>query len=124
MIKSYQDLVVWQRSVELVKEVYLLTKDFPKSETYSLVDQMKRSAISVPSNIAEGHARQHSGEFRQFLFIALGSLAELETQLIIANKLGYLEQNQLRLLLKQTDEIGKMLRGLVKKIISASSTSP
>jgi len=116
MIKSYKDLEIWKKSVELVKDIYIITKDFPKSETYALVDQIRRAALSIPSNIAEGHARQHKREFRQFLFIALGSLAELETQLIIAGKLGYLEKEKLNQSLKEMDAIGKMTRGLIKKL--------
>jgi len=81
MIKSYKDLEIWKKSVELVKDIYIITKDFPKSETYALVDQIRRASLSIPSNIAEGHSRQHKREFKQFLFVALGSLAELETQL-------------------------------------------
>jgi four helix bundle protein len=116
MIKSYKDLEIWKKSVELVKNIYIITKDFSKSETYTLVDQIRRAALSIPSNIAEGHARQHKREFLQFLFIALGSLAELETQLIIAEKLGYLEKEKLNQLLLEMDVIGKMTRGLIKKL--------
>ena len=78
-IKSHRDLFVWQKSIELVKEIYALTRKFPKSETFGLANQMQRAAVSIPSNIAEGHTRQHTGEFRQFLFTALGSAAELDT---------------------------------------------
>jgi four helix bundle protein len=116
MIKSYKDLEIWKKSVELVKDIYIITKDFPKSETYALVDQIRRAALSIPSIIAEGHTRQHRKEFRQFLFIALGSLAELETQLIIAGKLGYLEKEKLNQSLLEMDAIGKMTRGLIKKL--------
>jgi len=86
-VKSYRELLVWQKSIELVDEIYKVIKMFPKEETYALCDQLRRSAVSIPSNIAEGQARQHTGEFKQFLFIALGSLAELDTQLVIANRL-------------------------------------
>ena len=116
MIKSYKDLDIWKRSVELVKDIYLITKDFPKTETYALVDQIRRAALSIPSNIAEGHARQHRREFQQFLFIAIGSIAELETQLIIADKLGYLKKENLNQFLTEMDIIGKMTRGLIKKL--------
>jgi four helix bundle protein len=75
MIKSYRDLEIWKKGVELVKDIYVITRDFTKSETYALVDQIKRSALSIPSNIAEGHARQHKREFKQFLFVALDSTA-------------------------------------------------
>ena len=85
-MKTHKDLNVWNRSIELVITIYKVTKDFPKEETYGLISQMRRSAISVPSNIAEGAARQSKKEFRQFLYIASGSVSELETQLIICNK--------------------------------------
>lgn len=116
MIRSYKDLEIWKRGVELVTSIYLVTKDFPKSESYALVDQIRRAALSIPSNIAEGHARQHRKEFRQFLFVALGSLAELETPLIIAGKLGYLEKEKLNRSLSELDAIGKMTRGLIKRL--------
>ena len=116
MIRSYRDLEIWKRGVELVGNIYLLTKDFPKSETYALVDQIRRAALSIPSNIAEGHARQHRKEFRQSLFIALGSLAELETQLIIAGQPGYLEKEKLNQSSSEMDAIGKMTRGLIKRL--------
>ncbi|MBI5934372.1 MAG: four helix bundle protein [Chloroflexi bacterium] len=88
-VRSYRELKVWQKGIELVKLVYGLTQGFPKSEIYGLASQMQRAAVSVPSNIAEGQGRQHTGEFRQFLYIALGSAAELDTQLIVAVELGY-----------------------------------
>ena len=84
MAKSYRELIVWQKSMELAEKVYLLVKALPKEETYALSDQMRRAAVSIPSNIAEGHARQSQKEFLQFLCIARGSRAELETQLLLA----------------------------------------
>lgn len=88
-VKSYKDLLIWQKGIELIKEVYQIVKKFPREETYVLSDQLRRAAISIPSNIAEGQARHHTPEFKQFLYISLGSLAELNTQLIIAKELGY-----------------------------------
>ncbi len=88
-IKNHKDLDCWKESINLVKVVYQLTKSFPAEETYGLTNQMRRAAISVPSNIAEGAGRKNPKEFIQFLYIAQGSLAELETQLIIAEELGY-----------------------------------
>jgi four helix bundle protein len=111
MIKIYKDLEIWKKSVELVKDIYIITKDFPKSETYTLVDQIRRASLSIPSNIAEGYSRQNKREFKQFLFVALGSLAELETQLIIAEKLGYLDNQKLNKFLSELDVMGKMTRG-------------
>ena len=87
-VRSFKDLVVWQRGMELAKLVYQLTRSFPKDEQYGLSAQMRRAATSIPSNIAEGQARGHRAEYRQFLYIALGSLAELETQLLLAVDLG------------------------------------
>ena len=116
MIRSYKDLDIWKKGVALVKNIYLITNEFPKSETCALVDQIRRAAISIPTNIAEGHTRQHKKEFRQFLFVALGSLSELETQMIIAEKLGYLEKEKLSRSLSEMDAIGKMTRGLIKKL--------
>lgn len=116
MIKSYKDLEIWKKSVELAKDIYIITKDFPKSETFALVNQIRRAVLSIPSNMAEGHARQHKKEFKQFLFVALGSLAELETQLIIAQKLDYLSKESLNQSLLEMDAIGKMTRGLIKKL--------
>lgn len=87
MIKSYKELIVWQKSIELVKEIFILTNKFPRSEIYGIVSQMRRSAISVPSNIAEGYGRGSRNELRQFYLIAYGSALELETQIIISKEL-------------------------------------
>jgi len=92
MIHSYKDLIVWQRSMELVVSIYELTDQFPKEEIYGITSQIRRSSISVPSNIAEGAGRKSPKEFKQFLFIALGSLSELETQIIIAKNLKYIDK--------------------------------
>jgi four helix bundle protein len=87
-IKTHKDLNVWKESMTLAKEVYRLTKNFPKEETFGLVSQMRRAAVSIPSNIAEGAARNSNKEFIQFLHVSLGSLAELETQLLLSKELG------------------------------------
>ncbi len=97
----------------LVVEIYRESQGFPKTETYGLISQMRRAAVSVPSNIAEGHARLSTGEFRQFLGHARGSLVELETQIVIAQSLGYLGLSRSQDLLKRTTEIGKILNGLL-----------
>ena len=115
-VRSYRDLVAWQRSIDLVLEVYRYTQAFPKTETYGLVSQLRRAAVSVPSNIAEGHARLSTGEFRQFLGHALGSLVEVETQLLIAQGLNYLEPKQYNGLLERTVEVGKLLNGLLRSL--------
>ncbi|MEH2092777.1 MULTISPECIES: four helix bundle protein [Nostoc] len=115
-INSYRDLKVWQLGISLTKQVYLLTRDFPKSETYGLSSQMQRAAVSIPSNLAEGHARDSTQEFLRFIAIALGSLAELETQLILAEQLEYITNLKLQEILTKTDEIQRMLRGLQKSL--------
>lgn len=93
---SYKELIVWQKSMELVEEIYRLVRLLPKEETYALSDQMKRSAISIPSNIAEGHGRNSSKDFSRFIFIAQGSKAELETQIEICVRLDYLTEQQIK----------------------------
>ena len=115
-MSNYKELVVWQKSIQLVTDIYKLTKIFPKEEAYGLVSQMHRAAISIPSNIAEGHDRNSDKEFSQFLCIARGSLAELETQVIIAENLGYIKQEQKTYILNKCYEIGKMINGLLKKL--------
>ena len=116
-IKSFRDLIIWQRGINLVKEVYKETQNFQKQELYGLSNQIRRSAISIPSNVSEGHIRQHRAEFRQFLSMALGSLAELETQIIISRELDYIPSETSENLIDQMDSLGKMIRGLMKKLI-------
>lgn len=116
-IKSFRDLEIWKRGIDLVKNIYEITKSFPNSECYGLTSQIRRAAVSIPSNIAEGHARGHKAEFRQFVFIALGSLAELETQLIIAYELGYLESIKKCKIIEEMDILGKQIRTLISKLI-------
>ena len=115
-IKSFKDLNIWMRSIKIVKEIYQISKLFPKEEVYGLTNQVRRSAISIPSNIAEGFARFHNKEYRQFLFISLGSCAELSTQMIIALHLGYVENKKADQLLNEIDEISKMTMSLIKKL--------
>ena len=115
-IKSFKDLKIWERSVELVKAIYDLTKTFPKEELYGLTSQIRRAAVSVPSNIAEGFARYHNKEYKQFLYTSLGSCAELSTQLIIAERLNYVKKEQSKILLNEIDEISKMTMALIKKL--------
>jgi four helix bundle protein len=117
-VKSYRELLVWQKSIELAERIYAASKGFPKEESYGLTSQMRRAAVSIPSNIAEGAAREGTGEFLQFLSTARGSLAELETQLLLTERLGYLKAAQVRELEKACDEIGRMLSGLRKSISS------
>src|SRR5690606_38920808 len=110
---SHQDLEVWEKAIVLVSDIYRITKSFPKEEVYGLTSQIRRSAISLPSNIAEGAARQSNKEFIQFLYIASGSCAELDTQLIVAMNIGYLSKNEYNDIIKNVEEIGKMINGLI-----------
>jgi len=114
--RSYRDLEVWKLSIDFVKKVYQVTYNFPASEKFGLINQIRRATVSIPSNIAEGQGRNSSKEFKQFLAISLGSLAELETQLIIAKEIDYLTQNGLDALLSPLDRIRKMIKGLSKGI--------
>jgi len=115
-MKSYQDLEVWQKAMDLVVLRYRITEKFPKNETYGLTSQLQHAAISIPANIAEGRHRQYSKEFLQYLSIAYASLAELETHVQIAGRLDYINQNQIDDLLNKTAEIGRMLNGLRRSI--------
>jgi four helix bundle protein len=115
-IKSFRDLHIWDKGIELVKNIYKGTQNFPKQEIYGLTSQIRRAAISIPSNIAEGHIRQYQTEFRQFLSVALGSLAELGTQIVISRELNYISNEKFQNLIEQMDSLCKMIRGLIKKI--------
>ncbi len=117
-IKAHRELKVWQKSLDLVDLVYALTKTFPKDEQYALSQQLRRCAVSVPSNIAEGNARNSTKEYLQFISIARGSLAELDTQLIIAFRAKYINQNKLNELESMIAEIGRMLAGMKKSLTS------
>ena len=115
-IRSFKDLEIWRRSIKLVEDVYAATWSFPKEEAYALTSHLRRSAVSIPSNISEGFARFHNKEYRQFLYMSLGSCAELTTQLIIASRVKYISKDKADKLLQAIDEISKMTMGLIKKI--------
>jgi four helix bundle protein len=115
-IESYRDLHVWQLGVELAKECYVLTRAFPREETFGLTSQIRRAAASVPANIAEGNGREHTGQYIQFLRIAQGSLKELETHLIVSREVGIGRANQVEPLLQRSSEIGRMLRALIRSL--------
>jgi len=117
-IKTHKDLDVWNNAMNLVTDIYRLTRSFPKDELYGLTSQIRRSAVSISSNIAEGAARKNKAEFIQFLYIALGSLSELETQLIISKNLNYSET--INSLLSKITDIRKMTFGLIKSIKNKS----
>jgi len=112
-VRSYRDLVVWQKSMALVTEVYRHTERFPRAEAFGLTAQLRRAAVSIPSNIAEGQGRLSTGEFKQFLGHARGSLLELETQILIAQELGYLGTAEGHELLEHAAETGRVLNGLL-----------
>jgi S23 ribosomal protein. len=111
-MKTHKDLDVWNQSMDLVVDVYTLTKKFPKEEIYSLTSQLRRAAISIPSNVSEGAARKNRKEFIQFLYIALGSLAEVETQVFIAQRLNY--AHDIDLLIQKVTAIKQMINGLIR----------
>lgn len=115
-IRSYKDLIVWQKSMLLVEKLYLLTKTFPKEETFNLISQIRRCAVSIPSNIAEGKGRGTKKDYRQFLLISYGSASELETQIIIAYKLGYLNEKEYQEIAKSIDEISRILMTIIRKL--------
>jgi four helix bundle protein len=114
--KSYRDPEVWQKAMRLVKRIYQVTQKFPGDERFGLTNQLRRAAVSVPLNLAEGHARFGAGEFSRFISITMGSVAELETQILLSNDLGYINSVLAKELLAELDSIGKMLRGLAKSI--------
>ena len=116
MLKTHKDLDVWNKAMDLVAHIYSISLAFPKEEIYGLVSQMRRAAVSIPSNIAEGSARGHSKEYRQYLMISLGSASELETQLLISNRLGYLDFEVCEGMIIQINNISRMLQGLIKRL--------
>lgn len=115
-LQNHRDLKVWQISVDLVETVYRLSRDWPNHELYGLVSQARRASVSIPANIAEGAGRRSTGEFMQFVGVARGSLAELETLLVVAARLGYLEDDVLEILMKDVAEVGRMLTGLMQSL--------
>ncbi|MFH0763880.1 MAG: four helix bundle protein [Candidatus Omnitrophota bacterium] len=116
MINSYKDLDVWQKSIELVKEIYTVTKKFPREEMFGLITQMRRSSVSISSNIAEGKTRQHANEYVQFLYIALGSCSELNTQAIISKELSFAREEEFNSISEKIDHISRMIRNLIKSL--------
>jgi four helix bundle protein len=118
MSQSFKDLLIWKKSMALVTEIYQVTRGFPNYEKFGLVSQLRRAAVSVPSNIAEGKGRKTSKEFHQFLILARGSLWEVETQILISRNLNYLSQEQCDELERKTSELGKMLSGFLDAVAS------
>jgi four helix bundle protein len=122
-MKSFRDLRVWQKALDLVEKVYVVTRRFPREETYGLLSQIRRAVVSVPSNIAEGHTREHIKEYLHHLSIAQASLAELETQLEIATRLNYLLPSQLKELLPEITSLGKQLYALRNALMRGQAES-
>ena len=126
-VNSYRDLTVWQLAMKLTEDIYRITSTFPNKETYALANQLQRAAVSIPSNIAEGHARSSTKDYLRFISIAMGSLAELETQVELSARLAYIDQPKLGELLTVADELGRMLQGLRKSLqgkLDRSSLAP
>lgn len=122
-INSFKDLIVWQKGMDLVVECYRISRKLPKQEVFGLCSQIQRSATSVPSNIAEGNGRDHVAEYVHHLSIARGSLSELETQLLLAQRLRYVDPADLKLALGLIDEIGRMLTGLKRSLARRARVS-
>ena len=115
-MNSYKELIVWQKGIELVKDVYSVTKKMPAEEKFGIVSQMNRAAVSIPSNIAEGWGRESSGNYLQFLRTSRGSLMELETLIEISKRLNFISTEDYEILTNKTTEISKILQGLIKSI--------
>ena len=115
-VSDYRDLEIWKRSIDLVEKIYQVTNGFPKDEQFGLISQMRRAAVSIASNIAEGYGRYQKNEFRQFLRISIASGAELITQLIIAQRLGFVEESVSSKVINELEQISKMIMSLIKKL--------
>ncbi|MEA2238580.1 MAG: hypothetical protein QOC81_3304 [Thermoanaerobaculia bacterium] len=124
MSAYYQDLIAWQKAIALAECAYQLTEVFPSREMYGLARQLRRAAVSVPANIAEGHGRISRGEWQQFLGIARGSLLEMETELILAARFQYIDQSQLALALNRSAEVGRLINGLLRASAQRAPRKP
>ena len=122
-MQTYRDLLVWQKGIELCESIYVISREFPREELYGLTTQIRRAAVSVPSNIAEGSGRTTRGEFVQSVGHCRGSLFEVETQLLVAQRVSYLCKEQIQPLLVLTDEIGRLSSGLIRSLLVPTSTS-
>ena len=116
MLKNFRDLKVWQKSYRLCLDLYKITKKFPKEERYGLTSQIRRAAVSIPSNIAEGYGRKTTADYLRFLYIAYGSICELETQLLLSGDLNYVNQENLKARRDDTEEVERMLKALIKSL--------
>jgi four helix bundle protein len=115
-VRNYQELIVWQKAMDLVEEIYAASKTFPREEVYGLTSQLRRAAVSIPSNIAEGQGRRTTADFIRHLSISYGSLRELETQTLIAARLRYLPVGRCQIILKMAGEVGRLLNGLMASL--------
>ncbi|MFO7666237.1 MAG: four helix bundle protein [Desulfobacterales bacterium] len=116
MLKNYKELIVWQKAYGLCLEIYRTTKRFPKEEIYGLSSQIRRASISIPCNIAEGYGRKTTQDYIRFLYIAYGSICELETQMLLSGDLGYIEVDKLKILQELIGEVERMLKALIKSL--------
>ena len=116
MLKNYRDLKVWQKAYQLCLEVYRVTKEFPSEEKYGLVSQIRRAAVSIPSNVAEGYGRKTTPEYIQFLYVAYGSLCELETQILLSGDLGFVDSKEIEAIEGKIGELERMLKALIKSL--------
>lgn len=115
-IRNHKDLRIWQQGISLVEEIYKVTHLFPADEKFGLVSQMRRSSVSIPSNIAEGYGRRSTGDYKRFLNISLGSIYELETQIIVAGNLGFIDSENKNALLQEIEVLGKMTNKLISTL--------
>jgi four helix bundle protein len=115
-VKTYTDLVAWQKAMTLVQEVYKVAQRLPAEERYGLAAQLRKSAVSIPANIAEGQGRKSSSEFRYHLSVAIGSLHELETELMVAGRLSYADESEVAALLQHSSEVGRLVHGLYRSL--------
>jgi four helix bundle protein len=122
--ENYQDLIAWQKAMDLVEGVYRATRGWPKEELYGLINQVRRAAVSVPANVAEGQGRRSSQEFLHHVSIAHGSLREVETHLLISRRLGYSDEATCEAVLHQTAEVGRLLNGLMRRLRAPSPARP
>jgi len=116
MLKNYKELKVWQRSYQLCLKIYKVTKIFPKEERYGLTSQIRRSAVSIPSNIAEGYGRKTTADYIRYLYISYGSVCELETQILLSMDLGYIDSAIIEKIKDEIQQIERMLKGLIKSL--------
>ncbi len=116
MLKNYKELKVWQRPYQLCLEIYKITKRFPNEGKYGLISQIRRAAVSVPSNIAEGYGRKTTPEYIRFLYIAYGSNCEMETQILLSRDLGYIKTGKLEIIKEKVREVERMLKALIKSL--------